>query len=163
MITASRRHKHPSSGADRSSDIGVTVNINAEYNLMAVNPIIECYSRNLVTEYCQDLESSVVYTVPPFFVKTLPGRSNRSLPRLLLHMYAQAIIPTLSTWNINIGLCLPKALTLTRLQSYKMFKVLLLVRINKSVDLRGTLNFRLLRDTFPYQLARGIPPKEAVL
>jgi len=44
MITVPRRHKHPSSGANRTSDVGVTANINAEFNLMAVNPIIECYS-----------------------------------------------------------------------------------------------------------------------
>jgi hypothetical protein len=41
MITTPRRHKHPSSGANRSSDFGVTVNINAEFKLMAVNHIIE--------------------------------------------------------------------------------------------------------------------------
>jgi len=54
MITTPRRHKNPSSSANRSSDIGVTVNINAEYNLIAVNPIIECFSGDLVTEYYQD-------------------------------------------------------------------------------------------------------------
>jgi hypothetical protein len=77
-------------------------------------------------------------------------------------MHAQAIPPTFLTWNINIALCLPKALTLTRLQSYEMFKVLLIVRINKSVGLRGILNFRLLRDAFLYRLASGIPLKEGV-
>jgi len=129
---------------------------------MAVNPIIESFRRDLVTEYCQGLESSAVNTAPPFFVETLPGRSNRSLPRLPLHMHAQAIIPTFLMWNIYIGLCLPKDLTLTRLRSYEMFEVLLIVRINKSVGLRGILNFRLLRDAFPYRLARGIPLKEGV-
>jgi hypothetical protein len=103
---------------------------------MAVNLIIESFCSDLITKYCQGLESSTVYTVPPIFVDTLPGRSNRSLPRLLLHMHAQAIIRTLLTWNINIGLCLPKALTLTRLQSYDMFEVLLIVRINNSVGLQ---------------------------
>ena len=130
---------------------------------MAVNPIIESFSRDLVTGYCQSLESSAVYTAPPCFVETLPGRSNRSLPHLPLHMHAQAIIPTFLTWNINIELCLPKALNLTQLQSYEMFEVWLIVRINKSVSLRGILNFRLLRDAFPYRLARGIPVKEGVL
>jgi hypothetical protein len=43
-----------------------------------------------------------------------------------------------------------------------MFEVLIIVRINKRVGLRGILNFRLLRDTFPYWLARGIPLKEGV-
>jgi len=80
MITTPRRHKHPSSGANRPSDVGVTVNINAVFNLMAVNPIIERFSRDLGIEYCEGLESSTDYTVPPLFVETLSGLSNRSLP-----------------------------------------------------------------------------------
>jgi len=60
MITAPRRHKHPANGANRPSDFGVTVNINAEFNLMAVNPIMECFSRDLITKYCEGLESSAV-------------------------------------------------------------------------------------------------------
>jgi len=80
---------------------------------MAVDPIIECFSTDLVTEYCQGLESSVVHTAPPVFVETLHGRSNRSLPRLPVHMHAEAIVPTFLTSNIYIGLCIPKALTLT--------------------------------------------------
>jgi hypothetical protein len=129
---------------------------------MAVNPIIECFSRDLVTEYCQDLESSAVYTVPPFILKTLPGRSNRRLPRLPLNIHAEAIILPFLIWNINIGLCLSLAITLTRLQSYEMFEVLLINRINRRVVLRGILNFRLRRNVIPYQLARGIPLKEGV-
>src|SRR5258705_13321563 len=108
------------------------------------------------------LEASAVTTAPPFFVESLHGRSNRSLPRLPLHMHAKDIIPTFLTSNIYIGICLPKALNLTRLRSYEMFEVLLIVRISKSVRLQGILNFRLLRDTFPYRLARGIPLKEEV-
>jgi len=130
---------------------------------MAVNPIIECFGRDLVPEYCQGLKSSAVFTVPPFFVESLHGRSNRSLPRLPLHMHAEDIIPTFLTSNIYIGLCLPKALTLTRLRSYEMFEVLLIVRINKSVGLRGILNFHLLRKVFQCRLARGISLKEGVL
>jgi len=130
---------------------------------MAVNPIIECFSRDLITEYCQGLESSAVHTAPPIFVETLHGRSNRSLLRLPLHMHAQAVVPTFSMSNIYIALRIPKALILTRLRLYEMFEVLLIVRINKSVGLRGILNFRLLRDVFPYRLARGIPLKEGVL
>jgi len=162
MITAPTRHKHPSSAANRPSDIGVTWNFNAELNLMAVNPIIECFSRDLITEYCQGLEFRKAYTAPPFFVKSLPGRSNRSLPHLPLHMHAQTIILTLLTSNIYIVLCLPKALTLTRLQLYKMFEVLLIVRMKKIVGFWGIINFRLQRDAFPYWLARGIPLKEGV-
>ena len=79
-----------------------------------------------------------------------------------LHMHAEDIIPTVLTSNIHIGCCLPKALTLSRLRSYEMFEVFLIVRINKSVGLRGILNFPLLRDAFPYRLARGIPLKEGV-
>jgi len=43
-----------------------------------------------------------------------------------------------------------------------MFKVFLIIIINNSVGLRGDLNFPLLRDAFPYRLARGIPLKEGV-
>jgi len=142
--------------------MGVTVNINAEFTLMAVNPIIECFSRDLVTEYCQGLESSMVYTAPPFSVETLPGHSNRSQLRLPLPMHAHESIPTFLTSNIYIGLLLPKALTLTRLRSYEMFKVLLIVRIKNSVGGEGIVNIRLLRDAVPYRLARGIPHKEGV-
>jgi len=129
---------------------------------MAVNPIIECFSMDLVPEYCRGIESSAVYTVPPFFVEYLHGHSNRSLPRLPLHMHAEEMIPTVVAWNIHIGKCLPKALTLSRLQSYEVFVVLLIVTINKSVGLRGILNILMLRDAFPYQLARGIPLEEGV-
>jgi hypothetical protein len=68
MITAPRKHQHLLSGANRPSDVGVTVNINAEFTLMAVNWIIEWYSRDPVTEYCQGLVSSEVDTAPPCFV-----------------------------------------------------------------------------------------------
>jgi len=113
MITVLRRHKHPSSSANRPPDVALTVNMNAEFNLMAVNPIIECNSRDLISEYCQGIESSMVFTATPFFVKTLPGLSNRSLPHLPLHMLVQVIISTFLMSNIYIGLCHPKALTLT--------------------------------------------------
>jgi len=53
MITVPRRHKHSLSGANRPSHIAVIVNINAKFNLMAVNPIIEYFSRDLVPKYCQ--------------------------------------------------------------------------------------------------------------
>jgi len=33
MIIAPRRHKHPSSGVNRPSDVAVPVNIDAEFNL----------------------------------------------------------------------------------------------------------------------------------
>jgi len=77
-------------------------------------------------------------------------------------MDAKDIIPTFLTSNIDIGICLPKALTLTRLRSYEMFEVLQIVRINESVGLRAMLNFRLLKDAFLYWLARGIPLQEGV-
>ena len=77
-------------------------------------------------------------------------------------MHAQAIVPTFLTSNIYMGLCIPKALTLTRLRSYEMFEVLLIVRINKSVGLWGILNFHLLRDVFPYWLVSGIPLKVGI-
>jgi hypothetical protein len=43
-----------------------------------------------------------------------------------------------------------------------MFEVLPIVSINKCVGLWGILNFRLLRDEFPYWLASGIPLREGV-
>jgi hypothetical protein len=129
---------------------------------MAVNPIIECFLRDLVPEYCRGLESSAVYTAPSFSVKSVHCRSNRSLPRLPLHMHGEDIIPTFLMSNIYNGICPPKALTLTRLRSYEMFEVLLIVRINRSVGLLRILNFCLLRNAFPYRLARGIPLKEGV-
>jgi hypothetical protein len=51
VITTPKRHKHSSSSANRSSDIAMTVNINTEFHLMAVSPIIECVSRDLTPEY----------------------------------------------------------------------------------------------------------------
>jgi len=129
---------------------------------MAVNPIIECSSRDLVPEYCQGIESSANYTAPPFFVESVHGRSNWSLPRLPLPLHAEEIIPTFLTFNIDIGQCLPNAFTMTCLQSYEMLEVLLIVIINKSIGLRGILNFPLVRDAFPYRLARGIPLKKGV-
>ena len=78
---------------------------------MAVNPIIECFWRDLVTEYCHSLQSSVVYTVPLFVVKSLHGHSNNSLPRLPLHLHAEEIIATVLTLNIHIIWCLTKAPT----------------------------------------------------
>jgi hypothetical protein len=59
-------------------------------------------------------------------------------------MDAQDEIPSFLTTNSYIGICFPKALTMTRLQSYEMFEVLLIVRINESVGLPGMPNFRLL-------------------
>ena len=111
---------------------------------MAVNPIIERFSRGLVPEYYHGLESSAVNTAPPICVESLPGCSNRSLPRLPLHMHAEEIVPAFFTLNIYIGQCLPEALTLTRVGLYIMFEVLLIVRINQSVGIWGILHFPLL-------------------
>jgi hypothetical protein len=71
-------------------------------------------------------------------------------------MHAEEIIPTFSTSNIYIGQCLPDALTLARLRTYQLF------RNNTSIGLCGILNFPLLRDALPHQLAGGIPLKEGV-
>ena len=163
MMVAPRRHQHHSSGANRPPHVTVTVNFNAQFNLIAVNPIMDCISRNLVPKYCQGIESSTVYTAPPFCVESLCGRSNRSPPCLPLHMHAEEIIPTYLGSSIYIGLFLPKPITLTQLRAYEMFEVLLIVRINKTVGVRGILNFRMLRDVYPYRVARGIPLKEGVL
>jgi len=99
---------------------------------MAVNRIIECFSRDLVIEYCLGFESSEVYTGPPLFVETHPDCTNRSLARLPLHMYAQAIIPTFLMWNINVGLFLCIGLTLTQLRSYEMFTACIIVKPTKT-------------------------------
>jgi hypothetical protein len=50
-------------------------------------------------------------------------------------MHAEGIIPTFSTSTINIGLCVPKALTLAPLWSYELF------RNNKSIGLGVILSF----------------------
>jgi hypothetical protein len=107
-----RWHRHASSGAVRPSDIAVTANFNAESNLMAVNRIIECISRDFVTEYGQRLGSIAVYTAHPVFFKSLRSHSNRSLSHLLLQMHIGEIIPTFLTSNIYIRLWHPKPLTL---------------------------------------------------
>jgi hypothetical protein len=59
MIMAPRRHQHPVSGANRPSGIAVIVIINADFNLMVVNPLIEWFSRDLVPEYCPSLVFSM--------------------------------------------------------------------------------------------------------
>jgi len=108
MITTPRRHMYPTSGANTPSDVAVTVNINAEFNLMTVDLIMECFSRDFVPKYCHSLESSAIYTAPPLFVVFLPGRSNRSLPHPPLHMHAEESIPTFSMSNIYIDPSLTK-------------------------------------------------------
>jgi len=163
MIIARRRHKHRSSGANRPSDVAVTVNINAGFNLSFIrwqltawlNGVQGISSLSCVTGD-SDLESSAVYTVAPFLFKSLPGRSNRSLPRLPLHMHAEPIIPIFLISNFYIRVCHPKSLTLTQLRSYELFR-----HINSEV-FWGLLSFPLLRDVFPHQLARGIPLKQGV-
>jgi hypothetical protein len=138
MIFAFKTFKQPSSGAYRSSDVGVTVHINLGFNLLAVTSIFECFSEILVTKYSHGLGSSAGYTAPPCVVEILPGRSNWFLPPCrLLHMHAQAMIPTFILLSIDIGLCLKKTLTLSRLRSCEMFDVLRIDRFTKSVGLSG--------------------------
>jgi hypothetical protein len=76
-------------------------------------------------------------------------------------MHAEDIIATILTSIIYIGICLPKALTLTQIWSYEMFEALPIVRI-KRVGHLGILNFPLVRDAFPSWLVRGIPLKMGV-
>jgi len=83
---------------------------------MAVNHIIEWLSRDLVPDNRHSLVSSAVYTAPPFFAESFPDRSNRSLPRFLLRLHTEGIIPTFLTLNSYIGQCLTKSLTLPRLR-----------------------------------------------
>jgi hypothetical protein len=103
MIIAPRTHHHSSSGANRPPDVAVTENFTAELNLIAVNPIIEFFSRELVPTYCQGLESSTMYTAHPFFVESLHGGSNWILPCLPLYMHAEEMVPTCLRLNIYIG------------------------------------------------------------
>jgi len=129
---------------------------------MAVDPIIECFSRHLLPEYCQGLDSCAVNTAASFLVESIDGCPNSSLPGLQSNTHADKMIRTFLTSNIYITLYLPEALTLPRQQSYKRFDVLLIVIINNSVGRQEILNIGLLRDAFPYRLVRGIPLKEGV-
>jgi len=63
MITEPKRHKHPSSGANRPSDIPETVNINAEFDQMAVNTRLQCF---------QGISSRIIVTVQSLVLSTLP-------------------------------------------------------------------------------------------
>jgi hypothetical protein len=162
MTIAPSRHQHPSTGANRPSDVAVTVNIKAEFNLKPVNAIIEFYSTDLVLEYCQGLEACGICTASPFVVESFHRGSDRSLPHLPLQMHAEDIIPTILTSMISMGRCHPKALILKQHQSYKMIEVLLIISINDSMGLQGIVNFHLLRDSFVYRLARGLPLNEGV-
>ena len=90
----------------------------------------------------------------PFVVECLEGRTNRRLPRLPLHMHADQISPGILMSNIHIGRSVPKAFTLSHLQSYEMLEVLVIVRIYKSVGHRGILKVHLLRDTVPYCISK---------
>jgi len=136
LILAPRRYMHPSSGANSPLDIPITVNINAEFNLMTVNPIIECVWRDLIPEYSHCLQSSAVYTAPPCFVKFFPGRSNRSLPCQPFHMHAEETISTFLMSNIYFRHCVAKVLTMTHLLSYQMFEVFLIGRNKKPSTFR---------------------------
>jgi len=73
-----------------------------------------------------------------------PSRLSQKRVRLPLHLHAEEMIPTLLTSNIYIGVCLPTALTLTRLWLDAMFEVLLIVRIYTRVAHQGIVSFRLL-------------------
>jgi len=108
MISVPRRQQHPSSDANRPSDVPVTVNFNAEYKLMAVNFRLEWFLRDLIPEYSQGLESSTIHTAPQLFVESKHCRSNRILSRLPLHLHPEEIIPTFVKSNIYIRLCFPK-------------------------------------------------------
>jgi len=114
---------------------------------MVVNLIIEYFSRNLVPENCHGLESSAICTAP-LFVDSLPGRISRSLSRVSLNIQAEEDIATFFMSNNCIGVCLPQAVSLTRLWLPEMFKVLVIVRTNNSVGLQGIFNFDLLIHSF---------------
>ena len=50
VMFAPRRHNHPSRSVNGLSDIAVIVNIDAEFKLIAVNPMTECCSMNHICE-----------------------------------------------------------------------------------------------------------------
>jgi len=142
MINAPRRHKHPSSCENTPSDVVVTFNLNVEFNLSLIwwqlTPWMNAFQgiRSPSIVRCDSkLESGAAYTAPPSLFESLPGHSNWSLPCLPLHLPAEGIIPTFLMWNIYIGQCLAKALTLTPHLSYEIF------RNNKPVGLWGILIF----------------------
>jgi len=69
---------------------------------MAVKPIIECISRNLVSEHCHSVASSACYTAPLFLVEALNRYSNRSSLNLPFHLHGQEIISIGLMLNIHI-------------------------------------------------------------
>jgi len=73
-----------------------------------------------------------------------------------LILQPEAIVAALLQLNIYNGLCLGKALTVTQLSSSEMFKVLLIIEINKSIVIKALRHLPLLGDMIPYRLARGI-------
>jgi hypothetical protein len=77
-------------------------------------------------------------------------------------MHAEEHILTFLTLNINFGISPPEAITLKRLWSYGMIDVLLVIIIPTSVGRRGIPKCPLVRDTFLFRLAIGIPLKLAV-
>jgi hypothetical protein len=82
---------------------------------------------DLISEYNNGLDCIAVFTAPPVFGELLPGQSNLCQPRLHLNMPEEDIIPIFITSNIYIGLYLPKALTLTLLQPYKIYYILQII------------------------------------
>jgi len=80
---------------------------------MAVDPIIECFLRDLIPKVCQGSEFNTIYTASLFSDEFLHGHSTRSLPRLPLNMDAEEFNPTFLMSNIYIGLSLPKAFSLS--------------------------------------------------
>jgi hypothetical protein len=142
MIIALRRYHNTLSGGNKPSDVTVTVNFNAAFNLMQVSSIIESFSRDLVPEYCQSFKSGAGCTAHPCFIESLYGCSNRSLPCLPLHMHAEQIIPIFLTSNLDSGLHVAKAPNLTELWLYEMFEVFEIVRINQSMSRGAILNYR---------------------
>jgi hypothetical protein len=94
-MIAPRRHRLQSSGANRLSDVAVPVNFIAEFTLMAVHPIIECFSQDLVPQYCHGLESTTGYSVSailwnPFMVSQI----GVSLACHYLYMVVKLFVPS---------------------------------------------------------------------
>jgi len=129
---------------------------------MAVNPMIEYFSRDLIPEYCHGINSNKVYTAAPFFVESIPGRSNRSLPHLPLHFAFignHSYIPKVQQLYRTMTSQSPNPDTTRVVQN-----VLRVANCQNQQNREpwGIHNFPLLRDAFPYHMARAIPLKQGV-
>jgi hypothetical protein len=170
IIIMWERHKHPSRGANRPSDIPVKVSIKVEFNLKLIclpstqwfNAFYGISSQRILKGNCGS-ESILVYDAPSDHFCFLRGHSYRGLPRLLLLSHAEKCTATCIMSNFFISIYYPRGVTITRLRSYEIIEVLRVVQNHTNLGLQRNLKHRLDGDVFSYQLATKIPLKEWVL